>query len=80
MAKWRRNAEGGVLEKRLLEAINADAKSLKRLKRMAEHRNHENRPAGGLDKNYRNQALGTAWNRVFLRPRYTSMERKICSL
>ena len=67
MAKWRRNAEGGVLEKRLLEAINADAKSLKRLKRMAEHRNHENRPADGSDKNGRNQALGTARDRFFLR-------------
>lgn len=59
-----------VPEEHLLETSNAGAKSPKRPKRMAEYRNHENRPVEGRDKNYRNQALGMTRNRVFLRPRY----------
>lgn len=46
-------------EKCLLETSNADARSPKKPKRMAEHRNHENRLFDGRDKNYRNEALGT---------------------
>ncbi len=48
-----------VPEKCLLETSNADARSPKKPKRMAEHRNHGNRPVDGRDKNYRNEALGT---------------------
>jgi len=60
-------------EKCLLETSNADARSPKRPKQMAEHRINENRPVDGRDKNYRNQALGTARNRVFLQPRYSAI-------
>ena len=56
-------------DEHLLETSNASAKSPKRPKRIAEHRNHGNRPVDGRDKNYRNQVLGTARNRVFLQPR-----------
>ena len=48
-----------VPEKCLLETSNADARSPKKPKRMAEHRNHGDRPVDGRDKNYRNEALGT---------------------
>ena len=63
-----------VPERYLLGTSDAGARSPKRPKRMAEHRNHGNRPVGGRDKNYRNQVLGTARNRVFLQPRYVLRE------
>jgi hypothetical protein len=58
-----------VPDEHLLDTSNTGSRSPKRPKRMAEHRNHGNRPVDGRDKNYRNQAFGMTRNRVFLQPR-----------
>jgi len=53
----------------LLETSNADARSPKRPKRMAEYRSHENRPVDGSEKNTGVRRWERALNRVFLQPR-----------
>lgn len=53
-----------------LNTSNTGTDTVKGPKLVAEHRNGDNQLADGRDKNFRNQALGIARNRVFLHPRY----------
>lgn len=54
----------------LLDASNIGTDIVKGPKLTAKHWNRDIRLVGGRDKIYRNQAVGTAQNWVFLQPRY----------
>lgn len=54
----------------LLEVSNTGTNTVKGPKLMAEDWNGDNQLADGRYKNFRDQALGTTQNRVFLQPRY----------
>ena len=62
-------AEGG---KCGLDANNTGTNIVKGPKLTVEHWNRDIRPVDGRDKIYRNQAVGTAQNWVFLQPRWAS--------
>ena len=53
----------------LLDASNIGTDIVKGPKLTAKHWNRDIRLVGGRDKIYRNQAVGTAQNWVFLQPR-----------
>lgn len=54
----------------VVEPVFGNIGTNKGLQWMAKHWNRDVRPADGHDKNFRNQVVGTARNRVFLQPRY----------